>query len=112
MVKEQAPELLHRELSARSWKPQVLGMSGVTDCYQPIERRLQFTRRCLGVLAGFRNPVSIITKNALVARDMDFLRELASCHAVMVHLSINLWIRNWHVFWSRALPHLEADCSP
>jgi DNA repair photolyase len=89
MVKENAPELLRRELSSRKWKPQELAMSGVTDCYQPVERRLQLTRRCLAVLAEFRNPVSIITKNYLVTRDLDLLRELAAHHAVMVHLSIN-----------------------
>jgi DNA repair photolyase len=89
MVKENAPELLRRELSSPKWKPQLLAMSGVTDCYQPIERRLQLTRRCLAVLAEFRNPVSIITKNYLVTRDLDLLQELAAHHAVMVHLSIN-----------------------
>src|ERR1700690_755682 len=89
MVKENAPELLRRELSSPKWKPQVLAMSGVTDCYQPVERRLQLTRRCLAVLAEFRNPVSIITKNYLVTRDLDILRELAAHHAVTVHLSIN-----------------------
>ena len=89
MVKENAPELLRRELSSPKWKPQTLAMSGVTDCYQPVERRLQLTRRCLAVLAEFRNPVSIITKNYLVTRDIDLLRELAAHHAVAVHLSIN-----------------------
>jgi DNA repair photolyase len=89
MVKENAPELLRRELSSPKWKPQVLAMSGVTDCYQPIERRLQLTRQCLAVLAEFRNPVSIITKNYLVTRDIDLLRQLAACNAVTVHLSIN-----------------------
>jgi DNA repair photolyase len=89
MVKENAPELLRRELSSPKWKPQTLAMSGVTDCYQPIERRLQLTRRCLAVLAEFRNPVSIITKNYLVTRDIDLLKELAAHHAVEVHLSIN-----------------------
>ena len=89
MVKENAPELLRRELSSPKWKPQTPAMSGVTDCYQPVERRLQLTRRCLAVLAEFRNPVSIITKNYLVTRDIDLLRELAARHAVTVHLSIN-----------------------
>jgi DNA repair photolyase len=89
MLKENAPELLRRELSSRKWKPQELAMSGVTDCYQPIERRLQLTRRCLAVLVEFRNPVSIITKNYLVTRDLDLLRELAAHRAAMVHLSIN-----------------------
>jgi DNA repair photolyase len=89
MVKENAPELLRRELSSPQWKPQLLAMSGVTDCYQPVENRLQLTRRCLAVLAEFRNPVGIITKNHLVTRDLDLLGELAKHKAVMVHLSIN-----------------------
>jgi DNA repair photolyase len=89
MVKENAPELLRRELSSRKWKPQVLAMSGVTDCYQPVERRLQLTRRCLAVLAEFRNPVSIVTKNYLVTRDIDLLQELTAHHAAIVYLSIN-----------------------
>ncbi len=64
-------------------------MSGVTDCYQPIERHLRLTRRCLAVLAEFRNPVIIVTKNYLVTRDLDLLRELAEQEAVHVNLSIN-----------------------
>jgi DNA repair photolyase len=88
MVKENAPELLRKELSSPKWKPQELAMSGVTDCYQPIERKLQLTRRCLAVLTEFRNPVSIITKNALVTRDLDLLRELAAHRAVHVNISI------------------------
>ncbi len=89
MVKENAPELLRKELSSPRWQPQTLALSGVTDCYQPIERRLQLTRRCLAVLAEFRNPVGIVTKNALVTRDMDLLRELAAHDAVRVNLSIH-----------------------
>ena len=61
MVKEDAPELLHEELMKRSWRPAFLALSGVTDCYQPVERKLGLTRRCLEVLLEFRNPVSIIT---------------------------------------------------
>ena len=71
LVKTAAPELLRTELSSPNWRPQPLAMSGVTDCYQPVERKLQLTRRCLGVLAEFRNPVVIITKNYLVTRDLD-----------------------------------------
>jgi DNA repair photolyase len=88
MVKENAPELLRKELSARNWKPQMLALSGVTDPYQPIERRLQITRRCLAVLAEFRNPVGIVTKNHLVTRDIDLLRQLAAHDAAAVNLSI------------------------
>ena len=63
-------------------------MSGVTDCYQPIERKLRITRRCLEVLAEFRNPVAIITKNHLVTRDVDLLSELARHNAVVVNISV------------------------
>jgi DNA repair photolyase len=88
MVKEDAPELLRRELASPGWRPQVIAMSGVTDCYQPIERKLELTRRCLEVLAECRNPVAVITKNALVRRDADLLGELARHRAVAVSLSI------------------------
>jgi len=88
LVKENAPELLREELSSPSWKPQPVAMSGVTDPYQPIEKSLQLTRRCLQVLAEFRNPVFIITKNQLVARDVDVLGELAQYNASAVYMSI------------------------
>lgn len=88
MVKTDAPELLRKELSSSKWQPQVIFMSGVTDCYQPVERKLKLTRRCLEVLAEFRNPVFIITKNRLVTRDIDLLSELAKYQAVAVWLSI------------------------
>src|SRR6476620_12329622 len=81
LVKAGAPDLLRAQLSSPSWKPQVLAMSGVTDCYQPVERRLQITRRCLQVLAEFRNPVAIITKNQLITRDIDVYQELAKVGA-------------------------------
>jgi DNA repair photolyase len=88
MVKNQAPELLRAELASPKWKPQVLAMSGVTDCYQPIERKLKLTRRCLEVLAECRNPVCIITKNHLVTRDIDLLQELARFQAAVVCISV------------------------
>jgi DNA repair photolyase len=88
MVKEDAPELLRKELGSPKWKPCVIAMSGVTDCYQPVERKLKLTRRCLEVLAECRNPVVIITKNFLVTRDIDLLQELARHKAVSVCLSI------------------------
>lgn len=88
MVKEDAPKLLRAELSSPKWQPKVLAMSGVTDPYQPIERRLKITRGCLEVLAEFRNPVSIVTKNSLVARDLDLLSELARHNAAAVFISL------------------------
>ena len=88
MVKTNAPELLRAELERPGWKPQVLVMSGVTDPYQPVEKNLRITRGCLEVLAKFRNPVAIITKNRLVTRDTDILRELANYNAVAVNVSV------------------------
>src|SRR5947199_4155102 len=88
MVKTNAPDLLRTELESSSWRPQTLVMSGVTDPYQPIERKLRITRGCLEVLAKFRNPVAIITKNLLVTRDIDLLCELAKHNAVAVNLSV------------------------
>ena len=87
-VKKRAAELLRAELSSRRWVPQPLMMSGVTDCYQPVERRLEVTRGCLRVLADFRNPVGVVTKNFLVTRDVDILAELAELGAASVHISI------------------------
>jgi DNA repair photolyase len=88
MVKSEAPQLLRKELSAKSWRPRMIAMSGVTDCYQPIERKLQLTRQCLAVLAECRNPVGIITKNHLVTRDADILSEMAAYNAACVFVSI------------------------
>jgi DNA repair photolyase len=88
LVKHDAPELLRNALSSPRWKPRILGLSGVTDAYQPVERRLGLTRRCLAVLAEFHQAVSIITKNRLVTRDLDLLGELARHQAAGVFVSI------------------------
>lgn len=88
MVKEDAPELLRRELASPKWTPQTIAISGVTDPYQPIERKLRLTRGCLEVLAEARNPVVIITKNFTVTRDIDLLSELARSNAASVCLSV------------------------
>ena len=88
VVKTNAPELLRAELESPRWQPQTLVLSGVTDPYQPVERKLQITRGCLKVLARFRNPVAIITKNHLVTRDIDLLRELATCNGAAVNVSV------------------------
>ena len=88
VVKADAPRLLRDELSSPKWRPQVIAMSGVTDCYQPIERRLKLTRGCLEVMAEFRNPVGVITKNLLVTRDADFLKELSRYQAAEVLISL------------------------
>lgn len=87
-VKEKAPELLRVELKKEKYAPQVLIMSGITDPYQPVERRLQITRRCLRVLADFRNPAAVITKNALVTRDLDLFKELNEYRGCAVNISV------------------------
>jgi DNA repair photolyase len=88
LVKQDAPRLLRAALASPRWKPQVVALSGATDAYQPAERRLRITRRCLEVFAEFRNPVAIVTKSALVARDADLLADLARFDAAAVNVSI------------------------
>lgn len=88
VVKRRAPELLREALSSPAWKPQVICISGVTDPYQPGERRFRATRGCLEVLRDFRNPVSIVTKNHLVTRDADLLAEMARHRCVHATLSV------------------------
>jgi DNA repair photolyase len=112
LVKYDAPELLRQALSSPRWKPRVLALSGVTDPYQPVERRLGLTRACLSVLAEFRQPVSIITKNRLVTRDLDLLAELVRHRAAGVFVSItsldNELIRNLEPRTTRPEGRLEA----
>lgn len=88
MVKKNAPELLEKQFQARSYKPAVIHFSGNTDCYQPAERTYQLTRRMLQLCLRYRNPVSIITKNALILRDLDILTKLAELNLVSVAISI------------------------
>jgi DNA repair photolyase len=94
IVKPHAPELLAETFRSGRWRPQVIALSGNTDCYQPVERVLKLTRRCLEVFLRHRNPVGMITKNALVIRDLDILRELAALNLVSVSLSITTLDRN------------------
>jgi len=89
MVKEDAPELLRKELSRPKWQPQLVALSGNTDCYQPVEKQKQLTRRCLEVLLEFRNPVVIVTKNYLVTRDIDILSQLAQFDCIAVTISLS-----------------------
>lgn len=88
IYKPAAGELLRRELSAPKWRPTPIALSGVTDCYQPVERRFRLTRACLEVLAEFRHPAGVVTKNALVVRDADLLAELAKYGAARVWISL------------------------
>lgn len=88
VVKREAPRLLREFLSKKNWKPESITFSGVTDCYQPAERDFQLTRKCLEVALECRQPVSIITKNALVLRDLGILSQLAADQLVHVYVSI------------------------
>ena len=88
LVKHRAAELLREFLARPSWQPETIAFSGVTDCYQPAEREFRITRACVEVAAECRQPIGIITKNALVCRDIDLLQQLAAHGAVRVSLSI------------------------
>lgn len=88
VVKRDAPRLLAEHFDRASWEPQVVVLSGNTDPYQPVEKKLGLTRACLEVFRTYRNPVSIITKNHLVTRDIDILADMARLNLVNVHLSI------------------------
>ncbi len=88
MVKEDAALLLEKEFRKKTWTPDVVMLSGNVDCYQPVERKLKITRQCLEVFLRYRNPVAMITKNALVLRDLDLLSQLASLNLVSICLSI------------------------
>ncbi len=88
MVKENAVALLRAKLESKGWKGKAISLSGNTDCYQPIERKLGITRSLLGTFLEYRHPVGIITKNALILRDLDLLKELASMQLVKVAISI------------------------
>ena len=88
MIKKDAPKLLEAEFNKKSYKPDFIMFSGNTDCYQPVERQLEITRETLKVCLKYRNPVSIITKNALIERDIDILKEMAELELVSVCLSV------------------------
>ena len=88
IVKENAAELLAKELSNPKWVPDPIMLSGNTDCYQPLEKKFGLTRKMLEVLLKFRHPVGIISKNQLIRRDLDILRELAKLKLVHVMISI------------------------
>jgi len=88
LIKTDAPRLLENAFKRKSWQPQTVVFSGNTDCYQPIERRLELTRRCLEVFLKYRNPVSVITKSFLVTRDLDIFERLAALDLIEVSMSI------------------------
>jgi len=88
VVKKNAPALLRKFFENKNWVPATISLSGNTDCYQPIERKMKITRHLLEICLDFRNPVGVLTKNALVLRDLDILKELAKRNLVRVFTSI------------------------
>jgi DNA repair photolyase len=89
IVKHRAPELLEKALNSKNYQPATIVLSGNTDCYQPVERKLGITRALLDVFRRYHHPVSLITKNNLILRDRDILSELASENLVSVAVSLN-----------------------
>ncbi len=87
-AKTDAPQLLRKALSHKNWEPKVVTMSAITDAYQPLEKKMEITRECLKVFAEFKNPVSIITKNQLVTRDIDILSQMAKDNLVSINFSV------------------------
>jgi DNA repair photolyase len=88
MVKKNAPQLLREKLASKSWSGETIMLSGNTDCYQPVERKMGITRHLLEICLEHKQSVGIITKNALVLRDIDILSEMARLKLVHVNLSI------------------------
>lgn len=88
LVKKEAARLLEEKLQSKTWKAATIVLSGNTDCYQPAERQFEITRQCLEVFYKYRHPVGIITKNALVLRDLDVLKQLNAHQLVGINISI------------------------
>lgn len=88
LVKKSAPQLLEQKLKTKNWQGDAIIFSGNTDCYQPIERKLQITRKCLEVMLKYKHPTGIITKNSLILRDIDLLKEMAQLNLIRVSISI------------------------
>jgi DNA repair photolyase len=88
IIKKNAPELLAAQLENPKWEVKPIMLAGNTDCYQPIEKKMQLTRQILEILLQYRHPVSIITKNGLILRDLDILKELARLDLVHVNISL------------------------
>ena len=88
LVKKKAPSLLEKKITAKSWMGDTIVFSGNPDCYQPVERKLEITRQCLEVMLKWKHPTGIITKNALILRDLDILKELARYNLISVNISI------------------------
>jgi DNA repair photolyase len=88
IVKKNAPQLLEKMLLSPTWQAVPISVSGNTDCYQPLERKMEITRNMLKVFARYRHPLGMITKNGLILRDLDLLKDLAQDNLVHVYISI------------------------
>lgn len=88
LVKKEAPRLLEKKITAKNWQGDTIVFSGNTDCYQPIERTFEITRQCLEVMLKWKHPTGIITKNSLILRDLDLLKQMAALHTITVYVSI------------------------
>jgi DNA repair photolyase len=88
VVKKNAPALLRKFFENKNWEPATISLSGNTDCYQPIERKMKITRALLEICLEYRNPVGVLTKNALILRDLDIIQELAKHNLVRVFTSV------------------------
>ena len=88
LIKKDAPQLLEEKLKSKAWKANTIVLSGNTDCYQPAEQQFKITRACLEIFLKYRHPVGIITKNALILRDLDILKELTALKLIGVNVSV------------------------
>jgi len=88
LIKKDAPELLEAKLKSKKWEACTIVLSGNTDCYQPAEKKFKITRACLEVFLKYRHPVGIITKNSLILRDLDILKELTEHRLIGVNVSV------------------------
>jgi len=89
LYKENAPQLLEKHFQNKNWKPNTIVLSGNTDCYQPLEKKLQITRKLLQVFLTYKNPVGIITKNSMIMRDLDIIEQLVNDQLFTAYFSMN-----------------------
>ncbi|WP_271392300.1 PA0069 family radical SAM protein [Aequorivita sinensis] len=88
LFKKNAPQLLEEKITSKNWEGDTIVFSGNTDCYQPLERKLEITRKCLEIMLKWKHPTGIITKNSLILRDLDILKEMAKLNIIQVNISI------------------------
>ncbi len=88
LFKKNASKLLEEKITSKNWQGETIVFSGNTDCYQPLERKLNITRQCLEVMLKWKHPTGIITKNSLILRDLDILKEMAKLNIISVNISI------------------------